>query len=199
MEFTLMEKYEFIKKVLRKENEKNPIQIAKKIMKSEFISLHGPEHHFLDGACLIVAYKNAGGKIDVEKALNLFAERTIKMPGAMCGFWGVCGSTTSIGAALSIIHDVGPLSSSTYYKDDMEFTSKVLDKMSKIGGPRCCKRNAFLSLDMAIDFIKEKYNIAMEKENQSCEFSQLNQQCIGTKCPFYQANRHHFIENNPKK
>lgn len=77
----------------------------------------------------------------------------------MCGYWGVCGSVTSIGAALSIINKTTPLTSNEYYKDDMEFTSLVIDKMSKIGGPRCCKRNAFLSLSSGVEFVKNKYKI----------------------------------------
>lgn len=52
-------------------------------MQKDFINIHGPEHHFLDGACFLVAYKNAGGNINIEEALNLLAERTIKMPGAL--------------------------------------------------------------------------------------------------------------------
>ena len=27
----------------------------------------------------------------------------LRMPGAMCGLWGICGAITSIGAALAII------------------------------------------------------------------------------------------------
>ena len=107
------------------------------------------------------------------------------MPGAMCGFWGVCGSVTSIGAALAIIHKTGPLSNDEFYKDNMEFTSSVINKMSKIGGPICCKRNAFLSIINSIDFIKNKYHVIMDINEVKCEFSNLNQQCIKEKCPFH--------------
>ena len=34
----------------------------------------------------------------------------LRMPGAMCGLWGICGAITSIGAALAIIDGTGPLS-----------------------------------------------------------------------------------------
>ena len=39
--------------------------IFKQIAEKEYISIHGPEHHILDGASLLVAYKNAGGEIDL--------------------------------------------------------------------------------------------------------------------------------------
>lgn len=69
-------------------------------MRNDFVNIHGPEHHFLDGAAFIMAYKNAGGQIDAEAFLAELAKRTIKMPGAMCGYWGICGSVASAGAAL---------------------------------------------------------------------------------------------------
>ena len=107
------------------------------------------------------------------------------MPGAMCGYWGVCGSVTSLGAALSIINDVSPLTNSDFYSHNMEFASRVIKKMSEIGGPRCCKRNAFLSLKEAVKFINEKYEVVLEDEKVHCKYSKINKQCIGNKCPFY--------------
>jgi hypothetical protein len=183
------EKYALIRKELKKATSKNPIEIAIGVMGKDFISIHGPEHHFLDGGTFLAAYRNAGGKIDLEASLNMLAERSINMPGAMCGYWGVCGSVTSVGAALSIIHDSGPLSDDQFYKDHMEYTASVLSAMSKIGGPRCCKRNAFLSLSMAVRFVKEKYGFQMELRPIVCHFSNLNQQCIKERCPFHKTSQ----------
>ena len=136
-----------------------------------------------------MAFKNAGGIVDLNQALDLLAERTIKMPGAMCGYWGVCGSVTSLGAVLSIIHDVTPISSSSYYKDNMEYTSSVLKRMSEIGGPRCCKRNAFLSLSVAVKFVSDKYGVKMDFDYITCGFSSVNKQCIKTKCPYFEGEK----------
>lgn len=59
---------------------------------------------------MLVAYKNAGGEIDIDKALDRLMAEGLRMPGAMCGLWGICGAITSIGAALAIIDGTGPLS-----------------------------------------------------------------------------------------
>jgi hypothetical protein len=187
MEYTLNDKYQLINNELMKNTSKNPIDIVNEVMHKDFINIHGPEHHYLDGASFLVAYKNAGSTIDLDKALAMLAERTIKMPGAMCGFWRVCGSSTSLGAALSIIHEVTPLSSFVYYNDNMEYTSSVIQKMSEIGGPRCCKRNAYISITKAVNFVKDKYGIEMEISNINCEFSSKNKQCLGLKCPFFKG------------
>lgn len=185
MEYHILDKYDLIKKECKKAVSKNPIEIAKGIMHGEYISIHGPEHHFLDGAVFLTAYKNAGGQIDLEQSLDKLADRTKMMPGAMCGYWGVCGSTTSIGAALSVIHETGPLSSDDFYKNHMEYTSKAISIMSKLGGPRCCKRNAFISLSEAVKYVYEKYGVKMELGKINCDFSPRNEQCLKTKCPFY--------------
>ena len=52
------------------ETSKNPVEIIKKMMALPFCHMHGPEHHVMVGAALLTAYKNAGGEIDLEKALN---------------------------------------------------------------------------------------------------------------------------------
>ena len=187
MEYSLSEKYDLISAEVAKAKTANPIEIINDIMHKDYVNIHGPEHHFLDGAAFLAAYKNAGGQLDLNKALSELRERTIKMPGAMCGLWGVCGSTTSIGAALSVIHGTGPLSGDEFYKQHMEYTSSCIAKMSAIGGPRCCKRNAFLSIGTAIKFVENNYGIKMESDKIMCEFRDWNKQCIKNRCPFYSA------------
>lgn len=54
---TVHEKAELIIKDIKLENGTNPVHIFKKIARKEYISIHGPEHHILDGASLLVAYK----------------------------------------------------------------------------------------------------------------------------------------------
>ena len=186
-EYTLEDKYNLIKQEIVKCNSKDPINIASEIMRKDFIGIHGPEHHFLDGASFLTAYKNAGGAIDLDRCLDELAKRTVKMPGAMCGHLGVCGSLASIGAALSVIHNTGPLSTDDYYKHNMEYAAAVLSEMSKIGGARCCKRNAFLSLSYAVKFVEEKYGVDMKIGNFKCDFSSLNKQCLKKECPFYRT------------
>ena len=95
---TIQDKSELIIKDIKLEKGTNPIQIFKKIAQKEYVSMHGPEHHILDGASLLVAYKNAGGNIDIENALEKLMSEGLRMPGAMCGLWGICGAITSIEA-----------------------------------------------------------------------------------------------------
>lgn len=91
MEYTLQEKYDMIKSAVLGCDDKDPVKIARLVMDEEYVNMHGPEHHFLDGAAFLMAYRNAGGAIDAEASLDELAKRTMKMPGAMCGI-GACAA-----------------------------------------------------------------------------------------------------------
>ncbi|MCQ2415867.1 MAG: DUF5714 domain-containing protein, partial [Lachnospiraceae bacterium] len=60
--------------------------------------------------------------------------------------------------------------------------------IGSVGGPRCCKRDSYLSILSAIDFVKEHFDIEMEKPEIVCGFSSKNNQCLGKRCPFSKAN-----------
>ena len=171
------------------EKSKNPIEIFYNIAKKDYVRIHGPEHHILDGASLLTAFYNAGGKIELQGSLNELMKRGLQMPGATCGMWGVCGAVSSMGAALSIIDKTGPLSSDNSWGKHMEFTSKALAALSKVGGPRCCKRDAFFSFQSAIEHINENYDVKLEGSTIICSFSEKNEQCLKEKCPFYEKNK----------
>lgn len=98
--------------------------------------------------------------------------------------WGVCGAVSSMGAALSIIDGTGPISTDDSWGKHMLFTSSALQRLAEIGGPRCCKRDAFLSFEEAVKFINENYDVKLEVSNVTCDFHERNEQCIGKKCPF---------------
>ncbi len=179
---------ERVKKIIEaclQEKGTNPIDIFYNVAQMDFVRIHGPEHHVLDGASLLTAFYNAGGNIDLPSSLNELMKRGLQMPGATCGMWGVCGAVSSMGAALSIIDGTGPLTSDVSWGKHMEFTSKALYSLSQVGGPRCCKRDAFLSFQKAIQYINENYDVELECNNIECCFSEKNEQCIKGKCPFY--------------
>ena len=167
-------------------NEKstNPIAIINKLMSQSFCHMHGPEHHILVGASLLTAFYNSGGKINLEEALVELIQRAKKVPGGSCGYWGACGAGISSGMFISIITDSTPLAVEEF-KMSNHMTSRALEKIGNHGGPRCCKRDSFLSILTAIDFVKENFNIVMEKDNVVCNYSSSNKQCIMEKCPFY--------------
>ena len=186
---SMEERAKKIIKACLQEKSTNPIDIFYNIAQMEFVRIHGPEHHVLDGAALLTAFYNAGGDIDLQNSLSELMKRGLQMPGATCGMWGVCGAVSSMGAALSIIDGTGPLTSDSSWGKHMEFTSKALHCLSQVGGPRCCKRDAFLSFQQAIQYVNENYNVELQSKTIECSFSEKNEQCIKEKCPFYKKTK----------
>ena len=162
---------------------KDPIGIIRMMMAAPFCHMHGPEHHVMVGSALLTAYKNAGGDINLKEALIEIQSRGKSVPGGACGFWGACGAGISTGMFVSVITKASPLTQESWGLSNM-MTSKALGEIGKIGGPRCCKRDSYLAILSAVDFVKEHFGIEMEKIKVTCIHSGINNQCIGNRCPF---------------
>ena len=172
----------------RKETSKDPIDVIEKMMALPFCHMHGPEHHVMVGAALLTAYKNAGGDIDSDDALIEMMNRGKSVPGGSCGFWGACGAGISSGMFISIISNSTPLSVEPFSLSH-QMTSKALGIIGEIGGPRCCKRDSFISILAAVEFVKNHFGIEMQQSRIICRYSAQNNQCIGKRCPFFMASR----------
>ena len=165
------------------ETSNDPLTILEKMMAMPFCHMHGPEHHVMVGAALLTAYKNAGGEIELQKALHEMYRRGKAVPGGACGFWGACGAGVSTGQFVSIVTGSTPLAAEPWGLSN-QMTAKALDSIGKNGGPRCCKRDSYLAILAAIDFAAEHLHVQMEKSAPVCTRSRLNNQCIGKRCPF---------------
>ncbi len=170
------------------EKSKNPIRIIQKMMALSFCGgkkapMHGPEHHVMVGSALLTAYKNAGGPIDLPKALSEMQARGKKVPGGACGFWGACGAGISAGMFVSIVTGSTPLANEAWGLSN-KMTSLALGAIGEVGGPRCCKRDSYLSILKAAEFAKEHLGVEMETHEVKCVHSAQNNQCIGERCPF---------------
>ena len=168
------------------ETSRNPIEILEKLMSQPDCPMHGPTHHVLVGAALLTAYNNClpdSARLDMEEALAEVKRRGEQVPGGACGYMGACGASISTGIFLSIVTRNTPFSTDTWRLCNL-CTARALEQVALNGGPRCCKRDSYLSVLTAIDFVKENLGVEMVKPEVHCTRSQINEQCIGKKCPF---------------
>ncbi len=164
---------------------KNPVALLQEIMNTPYIYMHGPEHHVMVGAVLLTAYKNAGGELDLSVALFEMKNRGSNYPGGSCGFWGCCGAAVSTGMFVSIITKATPLTGQSWGQAN-RMTAKALQAIGDIGGPRCCKRNSYTAVRMAVEFVREEFGITMElPDDIVCSHSDENKQCLRMRCPYY--------------
>lgn len=157
------------------------------MMDESFCHMHGPEHHIMVGAALLTAFKNAGGDINLNKSLKEMRTRGKQVPGGTCGFWGACGAGISAGIFMSIVTGSSPLAKNTWGMAN-KMTSKALESIGEVGGPRCCKRDSYISILDAIQFANENLGVEMESSDIVCKWSKHNNQCIGLRCPFFDRN-----------
>ena len=167
----------------------NPVEIMTEAMNDKSIYPNGPEHHTLVGASLITAYANAGGTfpngMDKNAALAELKKRSLQVPGGTCGFWGVCGSSTSVGQALSVINGSTPLKQEPWAQCQ-RLTSMVLGRLADLGGPRCCKRVGYVALVTAVPYINELMGVNMKlPEKIVCTFFPRNAECRRNECPWF--------------
>lgn len=189
IEYTIAERAERILEAVKEEVSTDPVEIYEHVAQIPAVRIHGPEHHILDGSCVIMAYANAGGKLpaSLDECLGKLSYEGQRMPGAMCGLWGACGAATSVGAALSVLEGTGPLSTEDW-SSHMQYTIAALSGISSAGGPRCCKRDAFFALTAAVPYIEQRYGVKLRTHDIVCTFYPQNKQCLGAVCPF---NKNH--------
>ncbi|MBD3419931.1 MAG: SAM-dependent methyltransferase [Chitinivibrionales bacterium] len=158
----------------------DPIELALMLMKHPSIKMHGPEHHFLTPAVLLAAYYNQRGDSQPKiSKIKQARQRAEKVPGGSCGFHGNCGAAVGAGIFVSLIHDATPLKKNEWQQANL-MTGESLLTIAKLGGPRCCKRDSFATLDLA----SRKYGLS-HRQHITCDFSRLNKECLGKKCPYF--------------
>ena len=170
------------------ETSRNPLEILEKMMAMPFCHMHGPEHHVMVGAALLTAYRNAGGELDLQKALEEMYSRGKAVPGGACGFWGACGAGISAGQFMSIATGSTPLAVTSWGLSN-RMTAKALESIGNVGGPRCCKRDSYLAVLAAVEMAAEHLHVRMEKTTPICSRSSQNNQCIGKRCPFFAGKK----------
>ena len=164
---------------------RDPYIIANEIMQTPAVYMHGPEHHVLIGSALLAAYRNCGGKTDLLETLKIMRQRGSQVPGGICGLWGNCGAGTSAGIFMSIITGSTPLAGNSWRLSNL-MTSECLKNIAESGGPRCCKRDGFIAIKTAVQFVAENVGVQMDLTKKiECAFSERNKECLKERCLFF--------------
>ena len=174
-----------VRSVVLNSSSKNPVDIADEIMASSFVHMHGPEHHFIVGASLLCAFCNTYGEVDLENALNAVISRGKKVPGGFCGMAGCCGAAVSAGIFLSVILKATPMSKEEWALSN-RMTSRCLEAVSRLGGPRCCKRDSYTTILAAAEFLREELGKPLGVSDEIlCSHFGDNAECLKVECPYF--------------
>jgi hypothetical protein len=164
--------------------------MAISLMHSPSVAMHGPEHHFLVPAVLLSAYYNQKGDAkEKEKKIKVARQRAANVLGGFCGFYGACGAGIGTGIFISVISDSTPLSTKAWGLAN-QMTAESLRCIGALGGPRCCKHDTFMALKTARKFMKQNFQVTLDiPDTITCEFNEMNQECLEEDCPFHQHKR----------
>lgn len=162
----------------------DPVQLAMQLMRHEAIKLHGPEHHFLVPAVLLACWSNVRGEPQRKaERIKEARKRAEPIQGGFCGFQGACGAAVGVGIYASIATGATPLSKGEW-RIANHMTAQALEAVARVGGPRCCKRDTLLAVLTAARLSKAQLGVALVGHGQACEWRDMNQECIGSACPF---------------
>lgn len=187
------EQWQNVTTLCLKEKSLNPIEIMCKLMDLEFCNMKGCEHSLMASAALLTAYLNAvnrqnSDKENLDNAMNLSKAlqrletlEEFKL-GADCDYWGACEIIRSSRAFWAVISD----------RDDLadKLVMDVSNAVGSVGGPRCCKRSAYLAISKIVEFVKNHLGVKMELTKFFCKYSSQNCACLLEDCPYNE----NFIE-----
>ena len=186
------EQHIWVEEMLMASASVTPAELLEQVMADPRCPAFGPLHHFVVGAVLLTCWRNAEGSDDrdglLQKDLEEMSARSSYVPGATCARWGICGAAASAGMAYAIVRDNAPLKSEGW-QDGQLMVSDLLARIARSGSPRCCKRDARVAIAAAVPYFNELGGPQLLEwdKTPSCEVSQKNSVCMGTRCPFYGA------------
>ncbi len=177
---------EHIKQLCLKYRGTDPVALAVQIMNSPVVGIHGVEHHFIVPAVMLTVLHNSG-KINAEPAwlLDLAEKRATEESPLKCEYdKGNCGAAVGTGIFLDIF-----LSRMPYADQTKSAVKAVVDDALRIiresHGPRCCKRDTYLSLETIVRYLNEKHGTNLPLSEAKCTFSLRNDSCGREGCNYY--------------
>jgi hypothetical protein len=124
----------------------------------------------------------SGGCGDVD--YTIFSENYEKLDGYNPDADLALGAGVGTGIFISIITRSTPLAIEEWSLSNL-VTGKSLISIASHGGPRCCKRDVYLSILESIQFLKEKFDVKLDSSEVNCQFSDNNKECLKSTCLFY--------------
>lgn len=176
----------FIRTMCLKYKGIDPIELAVDIMNSPVIKMHGAEHHFIVPAVMFTCIHNLTSSTEsLAEKLDIVERRAIVETPRACSYdLGTCGAAIGTGVFLSIY-----LKRELVDEDAWSLSNTIIAESLRVvadsGGPRCCKRDTYLSLEAAVNFMKEKFAIELPVSKAKCTFSLRNKTCKHEECQFY--------------
>ncbi len=159
-----------------------------RLLQSPHLPMHCPQHHYLIPAAMLTAACKVQAR-SLEKLRDDLIEAMMRAKNvlpAFCGLYGSCGTAVGLGIYTSILLDSDQYSTHNWALSN-RIVGQCLLKISEIDGPRCCKRNSYIALQVGEVFSKEVLHLDLgTTERIQCIFHERNgSECKKQACPFF--------------
>ncbi|MFW9792739.1 MAG: DUF5714 domain-containing protein, partial [Candidatus Thorarchaeota archaeon] len=183
----------FLERLAEVSNSTEPMAVVEKAFSHPSFKFHGPEHHSLVPAAILIALKNRriakpdGSQVRFEDILEGI-RRGSKIPGGFCGYAGTCGACVGAGVAVALF--IGSTPTRGPERTLAHKATSTALYLSQDGLRRCCKRTTNLGIKAAMDLLREEYDIDLGKppEYKTCLYSAKNRDCEEESCPYFRGN-----------
>ncbi|MEM4246252.1 MAG: DUF5714 domain-containing protein, partial [Candidatus Bathyarchaeia archaeon] len=139
---------------------------------------------YLVGAVILAALRNRGFPVTSSMVDEAIA-RAKRVPLGSCGLWGACGAAIGAGVGFSVALRVDMMSGEKRAQA-LRLVAGVLEEISRLGGPRCCKASVALAIMAARRLLNEKHGVGFDESTLfRCPFAMKNPDCLKEGCPFY--------------
>lgn len=180
-----------IEQITYTNQENDPIAIAELMISHAGLPMLGCEHAFIAAGALMAAIKNSayGKEYITNASIREVFDRTAKQAvGEHCGLTGLCGIAPALGACFSVF--IGSrCGSDSEQKIVMDAVIRVLQTLSSLTGPSCCKAYVRAGLREAVSYLGDRFGILLPiKDDQIvCNHSEKHPHgCREEKCPYFQ-------------
>jgi len=176
-----------IEEIVFSTDSRNPAEIAELAFSFPGLPMLGCPHAYIAGGALMAALKNSGWQnIGSDEIKEVFRRTEKQAHGAYCGLTGVCGIAPALGACISV------LTGAKCGKDKeqhltMELVGRVTRAITDLTGPSCCKAYARASIKVAVDFLREKFQIELPMKTEvACQYVKKHPHgCRKKRCPYF--------------
>lgn len=176
---------QIVKVICLKSTKTDPIDLAKEIMASPAIKMHGPEHHFITPAVLLTVMANfTGEKQNLAEKIERAEEIAIKTAPTCSWHLGTCGAALGASIFLMIWKGLDPVEQSSWDEGNI-IVANSLKRIAQLGSPRCCKRDTYIAIEETVEYLREKYNITLPVSEAKCNFSLRNRSCKREDCIYF--------------
>lgn len=167
----------------------DPLAIAEQCMDISILPMLGCQHTYIAGGALMAALKNEGTfQLNDDDIREVFHRTNKQAHGGYCGLTGTCGIAPALGACIAILTG-SKCGTDKEQRLTMGLVAKVVKGIADLTGPSCCKAYVRVSLEIAIEFLRQNFSInLLVKNTASCQHMTKHPHgCREELCPYYPA------------